>query len=659
MLNRMCKFMVRVFTISLMGLIFSLHAAGADELVLVADGESLAPVVVFKDAPPKTRRAADELSEYIEKIAGVRPEVIEGEPDPVPDSAIWVGYQSVMDELFPDLEFKFEYPEEILIAANEDHLVIAGRDRWDPDNLVIEGGRQTINGKQQEYGTVNAVYTFLQDYLDVRWLWPGETGLDIVEQKNLAFSPFQFRYHPQFRFRGGLFNFSRLGNIASPTYEWVRLQRLQLHSLDMPVGGHAYTDWWERFHEDHPEYFALQPDGTRSGFPAPRTVKICQSNPAVWERWISDVEEKLERDPNQNVFTAAPNDGWHSGWCICEHCRAWDHPDGELRSFRWEGIAQHYVALSERHITYYNHLARLLKERFPDRTMYVRGGAYGHSRPAPIEAVPDENVIVASVANFLLRPDNTDRGSPNDTPHREQFRAWGEVAHHVVWRPNTGSPAGWQQGLPDVPVRQTINDFKFVAENNGLGVAVDSIWEHWSTQGPMYYVMAQLTWDPEQDAEMLLDDYYRRGFGPAADQIRDYWELLEDTREKYAAGSEAYYDIYDSAFFEEAYSLLDQAAENVGNDVIKYKERIAFLRVGLDYTRLMTANRELMAQFRASDEQDMDLAEQITKNWEEIGRISAEYPEAMNWRRLEPRHGRTAGYHPEGSQAGLRLPPVD
>lgn len=41
--------------------------AAENELVLVEDGESLAPVVVFQDAPPKTRRAAEELVDYLEK----------------------------------------------------------------------------------------------------------------------------------------------------------------------------------------------------------------------------------------------------------------------------------------------------------------------------------------------------------------------------------------------------------------------------------------------------------------------------------------------------------------------------------------------------------------------------------------------------------------
>jgi hypothetical protein len=50
------------------------------KLTLVEDGKSLAPIVISKDAPPFTRQAADELAEYIKKISGVKPEVIEGEP---------------------------------------------------------------------------------------------------------------------------------------------------------------------------------------------------------------------------------------------------------------------------------------------------------------------------------------------------------------------------------------------------------------------------------------------------------------------------------------------------------------------------------------------------------------------------------------------------
>lgn len=128
-----------------------------------------ASIIVSEDAPPLTRKAAKTLADYVEKIGGSRPEVIAGEPRELPDRAVWVGVQSMVKKLFPKSDFDFKHHEEILINASEKHLVIAGRDCWHPDHLVVKGKRETVNGVQREYGTANAVYTFFHDHLDVRW----------------------------------------------------------------------------------------------------------------------------------------------------------------------------------------------------------------------------------------------------------------------------------------------------------------------------------------------------------------------------------------------------------------------------------------------------------------------------------------------------------
>ena len=178
-------------------------AVMAGEFVLVNKGVAPAPIIVFKDAPPRTRAAAVTLAEYIEKTCGAKPVVIDGELATLPERAIWIGVQPVVKKLFPKLDFEFKHPEEILIAATEKHLVIAGRDRWDPAHMVAKGRLAMKTDMQQEYGTANAVYTFLQDKLDVRWLWPGEE--DVVRRERIAITPFEYRYHPQIRARSGMF----------------------------------------------------------------------------------------------------------------------------------------------------------------------------------------------------------------------------------------------------------------------------------------------------------------------------------------------------------------------------------------------------------------------------------------------------------------------
>ncbi len=166
-----------------------------------------------------------------------------------------------MKSLFPNLDFEFTHPEETLIATNGKHLVIAGRDRWDPEHMEAKGRLAMKTGMQQEYGTANAVYTFLQDQLGVRWLWPGEE--DVVPRERIAIAPCEVRYHPQIRARSGMFTKLSLGdNKEGPDELWARFQRVQLDSLEL-LGGHGFGHWWDKYGKEHPEYFAAAPDGSR------------------------------------------------------------------------------------------------------------------------------------------------------------------------------------------------------------------------------------------------------------------------------------------------------------------------------------------------------------------------------------------------------------
>lgn len=588
-------------------------------LVLVERGVSRAPIVVSPDAPPMTRRAADELAGFMEKISGAKPQVLAGAPATAPAHAIWVGDQPKLRELFPGLSFEFKHPEEILIAADEKHLVIAGRDVWDPRRPTAKGRHgRVIEGWQDEYGTVNAVYTFLQDYLGVRWLWPGETGEDVVRRETIAVAPFEYRYHPQIRLRSGIFFPSAPGDGRGISQDWVRFQRVSLDSCNqrnrlMGLTGAAFEDWWERFHQSHPEYFALQPDGTRRPYPGlgPEKVKVCHSNPAVWEQWLADVAEQLKENPTQTEFTAAINDGYRAGHCTCEKCRAWDDPQGELLTFVWPGVTRQCVSLSDRNITFANTMARMLKERYAGREFYVDTQAYGNWRSPPVKAVPDDNVIVQMVSNFLLAS-----GADRETALR-QHKGWADVSRQILWRPNL--PGRWWQGLPEVPLRQIIADFQFAARNKCVGIFLASTWENWATQGPAYYVMAQLAWNPEQDAEAMLDDYYRRGFGPAAGAIKAYWRLLEEAYQRRADEHVPEADVYDAALFAKASGILNRAEAALAGQAHVLHNRVALLRAGLEYTRLLTEIRSLVE--RAKKSADAGAAERMRARWDQIDQI--------------------------------------
>jgi hypothetical protein len=626
--------------------------AGADfVLVDPVNKVRVAPIILYRDAPPYTRQAAEELAAYIEKISGAKPELLVGAPSPLPERAIWVGRHEVLPPQLPKVDFSFQHPEEVLIVATDNHLVIAGRDRWDPDHLVVEGVDEKIVGKQQEYGTVNAIYTFLQDQLGVRWLWPGELGEDVPRRGRIVIGTFEYRHHPQIRARGGAFNFSILSNKGyGRAHDWSRLQRLHLGSLEVG-GGHGFGDWWDRFHESQPELFALQPNGKRDGHPSPKNAKLCQSNPAVWQQWLAGVEEQLAKDPTRSTFSGSPNDGWSSGHCVCENCRAWDHPEGEPRLMHWHHFREERPALSDRHVTFANQLGRVLKERFPDKDYRVLMLSYGHSRPAPIEARPADNVIMISVANFYGRTHLVDRGSTWGTTHRDQFKAWGKLAGEVIWRPNTGSPAGWQQGLPDLSVQQTIDDIGFVADNGCIGIYIDGVWEHWATQGPQFYVMAQLLWNPRANADDILNDYYRRGFGPAAESVKHYFKTLEEARmdyvkeTTYTGGVAGLPQLFSDELLKRCDELLTLAEKQIEAEAKIFQQRVAFVRAGLSYTALTVENIKAMEGYW--EQPDEAIANKVRANWKSIEKIPIDHPYSINWGPVRPFSPRMLGLHPD------------
>ncbi|HPN83874.1 MAG TPA: DUF4838 domain-containing protein [Victivallales bacterium] len=611
------------------------------EMVLADNGKSLAPVIIPNDATMFTRRAVDDLVDYIGKVGGGKPNIIEGMPDPVPEHAIWVGFQTKLKELFPDTDFDFKNPEEILIKTDGRNLVIVGRDVWDPvinkSKISKEGfqfGNRDVEGFQFEYGTVNAVYSFLQKNLGVRWLWPGKDGEVLAKKDRIAFKPFEFRYHPKIRQRHSIFAhlalFKNGGKPGTDSGNWVMRQRLLLDSLYAPASGHGFGNWYERFYKTHPEYFALQPNGSRSGSDKnPSGAKICESNPAVWDQWIKDVEETVKKYPHRKVFNAAANDGYTYGHCTCEKCRSWDSPEAELRIFIYGPERPKLPALSDRQVTFANNLGRLLKERFPGKDYKVLIHAYGFSRPAPIKAVPADNVIISNVANVFSDPDVSDKNSLIGAKAMDYFDEWAKKTKNQIWRPNTGDPAHWRTGgPPDITGAGKI--FKRMAEKDILGISIDMVWFYWATQGPQYYLMAQLAWNPDQQIDEIMDDYYKSGFGPAAEEIRHYWENLESKRIEIQKKNVPWTESFNPGFFNEAYSILDKAAEKVSMSGKEYSYKVSFVRSGLDYLRLNTENQILARQIINSKTADSALKDKMLANWKQIEEISEKFPNSLN-----------------------------
>ncbi|MCA1808454.1 MAG: DUF4838 domain-containing protein, partial [Lentisphaerae bacterium] len=313
-------------------------------------------------------------------------------------------------------------------------------------------------------------------------------------------------------------------------------------------------------------------------------------------------------------------------------CRAWDHPDGTKMWFRWAGSGREDVALSDRQVIFANKVAGMLAKRFPERNDLVGMLAYGTWRAPPVEAVPAGNVAIINVANIFW---GIDAKNDDGSLRSDWFAEWGATGAKQIWRPNTGTPAGWTCGLPDIPITRIMEAMRFVAENGCIGIFIDSVWEIWATQGPLYYAMAHMAWNPWVDWRAVMDDYYQRGFGPAAGELKAYWSLLEEARnrkvDEYPGEANGYAEVYNADFFRTVYGLLDRAAEKTKDAPAKYGERVAFVRVGLDHTRILAELRELSGRMLLTDGKDEAVADATRAKWDEMKRNCEVVPKALNW----------------------------
>ena len=621
-MNKTPNLLCRALLALLLAAIGTSAVAKSPEMVWVGEGVPTAPIIVPLEDPTKeVHKAAKDLAGYVERMSGRRPEIIQGTPNPLPERAVWVGYQPVLKTLFPYVNFDFQHPEEILMVANSQYLVIAGRDR---ESFVIPKPVVYSATPVGEFGTANALSTFIHDRLGVRWLWPGELGTDIPHRDRIAFEPFSFRYHPpirsrRFRLEGRYARADQGQDVAAVNYFWENAHRLNRRSSHTLPRDHAYNDWSDRYREKHPEYFALLPNGERS---QGRDAKLCLPNPAVEKQWLDNQVEVLRDNPRMESLGANQNDG--GGWCVCEACLAMDHPNAP------GGVN------TERHVKYWNNLIRGLRERVPDKKLFLDVCAYAAYKSAPIETRLEDDIAVSYVGHYPF------------CSNAEWLRSWDDMrrwkaagAKFIGYRPNYAWYDGGFWGMPSVAMEKTHALFKALAEGNCHVFEIDSVFQFSATQGPQNYLLARLVYDPSADGRAILDDFYKRGFGPAANDVRAYYEIMEKSHAELVENPA--WRVSSSARFKhlellrrvhtperlatarKALELARVCAEGKGGDPV-YVKRVAFVRAGLEFVALNMQAAAFMERVRRSNGGDREAVEKATEICAERDKLLAEAP---------------------------------
>ena len=374
------------------------------------------------------------------------------------------------------------------------------------------------------------------------------------------------------------------------TQPWCARQRLGAR-VNLQFG-HSYDGWWDKYHEQYPDIFALQPSGTRIN--TNTRERLCKSNPVLWDLVAKERIAELRANPQLAGVSIAPNDGGGGNkFCMCERCRSWDSPAAKAMYAKNPKINQGpggegpFPPLSDRFFRYFNEVAKRVKTEMPDRYLGATAYSLYKSPPASIEKLED-NLVIGYVG-----PNNMVSDKEREAARRE-FAEWSKKAKQLMLRPNLlGNPVG----LPVVYVHKLGDDMRFFVDGGMRLTDYASAFGNWGTHGLNYYVLVKLLWDPYQQVDPIIDDYCRAAYGPGAAAVREYYRRAEEVTNRIAAANVASpadnttTDFYTDEVLAQLQQPLTEAAAAIGTSDSAALERVRMLERGLEYTK---ATRRLM-----------------------------------------------------------------
>ena len=294
------------------------------EMRLAENGRSDFVIALPTDADACVLTAAEELRDYFEKISGAALPIVTENALSSAQHAFLLGGCEAAKEMAGNEPLG---AEDFRIVSNGEQLAIAG------------GGSR---------GTLYGVYTFLEEYLGVRWFTP---TLEKVPATTTVIvdASIDRTVRPSFSVRR---------NDCAGTNAAYRARTKMNVSFwwDMPEYGGAltYVLWdvtLDRLVPDalfasHPEYFAMDENGART------TDHVCLSNPEVLQIAAENARSAIRECPRDSRFLHIGQKD-NTNYCRCPAC---------------EALYEKYGAVSAPTIIFTNELARILEPEFPDFT---------------------------------------------------------------------------------------------------------------------------------------------------------------------------------------------------------------------------------------------------------------------------------------------------
>ncbi len=498
------------------------------QVTLVAEGEPRA-VIVLADRPTRSAQlAARELQHHIQLITGARLSVT-NETGRAPGLyPLFLGGTRAAAEM--GLDGHTFLPQEYALAVNDARAVLVGLDDQDFGSISYEANGAwpgiDFDSARFQVGTLYAVYDFLERECGVRWYMVTEGGTVFDQQPTLTVPTGRRRYRPwtQYRRLGqpswsvpGVYGkpdqmgYSRTSAFASARDATLYALRTRQNAASFKVDAHTLRVYNRDLADSHPDWFV-------NGKPGP-DVQLRLWRPEVVDRVAGDVIAYFNRPLAERQ---APHDAFLPGkGDLCTlgplDNRSFDDQDVKSRldaartnAFFGDGRASDYW------FGFVNQVA--------GRVLAVHPGKWIASPAYASHYEPPTFPLHSNIAVYVAMADGWDEQGYG----MRTLRAWRDRVSRLLT---------YEYGyMPDFPKVQPEVIAGYTDRLRALGVE-GCFMERISGSEPAlhhinHYLMSRLLFDTDGDARAILDEYFRRFYGPAERPMRAFWTtLMRQSRE--------------------------------------------------------------------------------------------------------------------------------
>ncbi len=404
-------------------------------------------------------------------------------------------------------------------------------------------------------GAIYGVVTLLEKYADVHYY--AANTYTLKPTPTLTFPQLNEEDAPAFRYRAS----NGYEADEDPIFKlWFRLEapeeifidRMWVHTFNRLLPSDVYG-------KEHPEYYSFINGERRPG----NHSQWCLSNPEVFDIVAARLDSIFQANPSLKTISVSQNDG-NDTYCTCPLCKAIDEEEG---------------AHSGSIIRFMNRLA----ERFPDKEISTLAYLYSMQPPRHVKPLPNVNIMLCDIDCRREVP-LTDNESGRY--FLKALKGWSEISNNIfVWDYGTNFD---NQVSPFPNFHILKPNIKLFKEHHAtMHFSQINTIRGGDFNEMRTYMVAKLMWNPDLDADSLMQDFMRGYYGEkATPYLYQYQKIMQGAL--LASGQPLW--IYDSPVSHKN-GMLNTALLKVYDDLFDRAEKAASEETDTAYLHHVRASR--------------------------------------------------------------------